>query len=98
MTAKIGYRYVVACAALIAAVAGVNHPRAQTRGINDFFSEFTAEWVRGNPNLTTSTRYFTGQDQDRLERQLTPQTNAYRRARIRLAKQGLAELRTFDRK
>ena len=70
---------------------------AQQRNIEDFFRDFTAEWVRGNPNLATSSRYFTGEEQDRLERQLTPETSAWRRDRIRLARQGLAELRKFDR-
>ncbi len=69
----------------------------QTPNIDDFFRDFTATWVRGNPNLATSSRYFTGDEQDRLERQLTPQTVAYRRARIQLAKQGLAQLQKFDR-
>ena len=69
----------------------------QTPNIDDFFHDFTATWVRGNPNLATSSRYFTGEEQDRLERQLTPQTVAYRRARIQLAKQGLAHLQKFDR-
>ncbi len=69
----------------------------QTPNIDDFFRDFTATWVRGNPNLATSSRYFTGEEQDRLERQLTPQTVAYRRARIQLAKQGLAQLQKFDR-
>ena len=69
----------------------------QTPNIDDFFRDFTATWVRGNPNLATSSRYFTGEEQDRLERQLTPQTIAYRRARIQLAKQGLAQLQKFDR-
>ena len=68
---------------------------AQT--IDDFFRTFTDEWVRGNPNLATSSRYFTGEEQDRLERQLTPETDAYHRARIQLAKRGLADLRKFDR-
>jgi len=49
---------------------------AQTPSIDDFFRDFTTEWVRGNPNLATSNRYFTGDEQDRLERQLTPQTRA----------------------
>lgn len=70
---------------------------AQTRNIDDFFRDFTAEWVRGNPSQATSTRYFTGEEQDRLERQLTPVTEAYKRARIQLARKGLAELRQFDR-
>ena len=69
----------------------------QTATLDGFFRDFTAQWVRGNPNLATSSRYFTGAEQDRLERQLTPQTMAYRRARIQLAKQGLAQLQSFDR-
>jgi uncharacterized protein (DUF885 family) len=70
---------------------------AQTRSIDDFFRDFTAEWVRGNPNLATADRYFTGEEQERLERQLTPLTPAYKRVRIQLARKGLAELRQFDR-
>jgi uncharacterized protein (DUF885 family) len=69
----------------------------QTRSIDDFFRDFTAEWVRGNPNLATSNRYFTGEEQDRLERQLTPATDAYKHSRIQLARKGLAGLRQFDR-
>ena len=65
--------------------------------INDFFRDFTAEWVRFSPNLATSTRYFTGEEQDRYERQLTPETTAWKRARIQLARRGLAELKKFDR-
>jgi uncharacterized protein (DUF885 family) len=71
---------------------------AQTRSIDDFFRDFTAEWVRGNPNLATADRYFTGEEQERLERQLTPLTPAYKRVRIQLARKGLAELRQFDRR
>jgi uncharacterized protein (DUF885 family) len=69
----------------------------QQRNIDDFFRDFAAEWVRGNPNLATSTRYFTGDEQDRLERQLTPETLAWRQERIRLARKGLAELPKFNR-
>jgi uncharacterized protein (DUF885 family) len=69
---------------------------AQPRNIDDFFRDFTAEWVRGNPNLATSSRYFSGEEQDRLESQLTPETDAYRRARIQLARKGLVELGRFD--
>src|SRR5439155_26825192 len=65
--------------------------------IDDFFNSFTAEWVRGNPNLATSARYFTGAQQDALEQQLTPVGDAYQRSRIQLARKGLADLRKFDR-
>jgi hypothetical protein len=30
------------------------------RSIADFFGEFTDDWVRRDPDLATSTRYFTG--------------------------------------
>ena len=67
------------------------------RSIADFFREFTDDWVRRDPDLATSTRYFTGTEQDRLERQLTPHTLEWRRDRIRRAREGLADLRRFDR-
>jgi uncharacterized protein (DUF885 family) len=88
------YRVPVAAAAilLLAPLLPCQQPN-----IDDFFRNFTAEWVRGNPNLATSSRYFTGEDQDRLERQLTPETLAYRRSRIELARRGLSELAKFDR-
>jgi hypothetical protein len=70
--------------------------QAPQAAFDKFFSDFTAEWMRGNPNAATATRYFTADEQDRLERQLTPETDAYRRARINLARKGLAELRKFD--
>jgi uncharacterized protein (DUF885 family) len=90
---------------LLAALAlwcSVSWPAPQQKGasartIEDFFSEFTDEWVRGNPNLAVSARYFTGAEQDRLERELTPETDAWRRARIQLARRGIEQLRAFDR-
>ena len=69
--------------------------RAQS--IDDFFRDFTAEWVRNDPDLARRTRYFSGTEQDRLERQLTPRTVAQRQARIQLAQRGLGELQRFDR-
>jgi len=92
-----------ACLAMIGARAASKAVFAQnTAGgapvrIDEFFRDFTAEWIRLNPNLATSLRYFTGDEQDRLERQLTPLTLASARARIQLARKGLAELRKFDR-
>jgi uncharacterized protein (DUF885 family) len=70
---------------------------AADRSLADFFREFTDQWVRGNPNLAAATRYFSGPEQAALERQLTPETRAWRHARVELAKKGLAELAKFDR-
>ena len=61
------------------------------------FAISRTDWVRINPNLATSLRYFTGEEQDRLERQLTPLTLASARQRLQVARKGLAELRKFDR-
>jgi uncharacterized protein (DUF885 family) len=65
--------------------------------LDGFFENFTSEWIRGNPNLAASTRYFTGDEQDRFERQITPETLEYREARIALARKGLASLAKFNR-
>src|SRR6266516_1528963 len=72
-------------------------PQPAGRPLDEFLRDFTADWVRRDTSLATSTRYFTGNEQDQLERQLTPRTLAWRRARIQRARQGLAELRRFDR-
>jgi uncharacterized protein (DUF885 family) len=84
---------IVVLAGTIAAAQGARSGRT----IDDFFNDFTAEWVRSNPDQATATRYFTDAEQDRLEQQLTPATDAYLRARIELASKGLVELGKFDR-
>ncbi len=78
--------------------AGAAFAQNRTRTIDDFFRDFTAEWIRINPNLATSLRYFTGEEQDHLERQLTPLTVASASQRLQVARKGLAELSKFDRR
>lgn len=65
--------------------------------IDAFFDRFTKEWVRGDPQMASRTQMFTGDEQDRLDRELTPQTLAYTQQRVRLARKSLAELKRFDR-
>jgi len=69
---------------------------APTASIDEFFQRFTDEWVRRNPNLAISSRYFDGEEQDRLSREITPVSRAHQQETIRLARAGLAELATFD--
>lgn len=78
-------------------LAHAQAPSTPPRTVDDFFRDFTADWVRHDPSLATAARYFTGDEQDRLDRQLTPRTLNWQRERIQLARQGLAELRRFDR-
>ena len=70
--------------------------RGSDRNLESFFDEFTAEWVRRDPDLATATRYFSGAEQDRLEQQLTPNTRAWDLERVALARRGLSELGKFD--
>ncbi|MFL6674360.1 MAG: DUF885 domain-containing protein [Massilia sp.] len=53
---------------------------------------FADDWVRLNPQLATTTQYFTGAEQDALDRRLTPQTPGQRKQVIALARTGVARL------
>jgi uncharacterized protein (DUF885 family) len=70
---------------------------APQASIDDFFREFTDEWVRRDPNLAIQAQYFEGDEQDRLSRELTPVSREHDLATIRLAEDGLARLAAFDR-
>jgi uncharacterized protein (DUF885 family) len=86
------------CATALAATAApFVHAAVPEHTTDEFFNAFTDEWVRYDPNLATRTRYLSGDDQDRLERQSTPLwSRDWQLGRIRLAKKGLADLRKFD--
>lgn len=95
MTLNILYkRYHKLMAFTLAALISGNSLAAES--IHDFFDDFTAEWVRTNPNQAISSGFFTGEEQDQLEQQVTPLTREYRLQRVELAKQGLTRLAQFD--
>jgi uncharacterized protein (DUF885 family)/mannose-6-phosphate isomerase-like protein (cupin superfamily) len=81
----------------VVGISAQGEPPPPARSVADFFRDFTAEWIRTNPNQAASTRYFTGAEQDRFEEQLTPETPEYRHSRVVLAQKGLADLATYDR-
>jgi uncharacterized protein (DUF885 family) len=56
-----------------------------------------ADTVRADPEDATQTQFFSGAEQDALDRQLTPNTREYRAARAAEAQRALAELAKFDR-
>jgi uncharacterized protein (DUF885 family) len=91
---KPGFRP-LAVLALVGLAACSNTP-PPAASIDEFFRQFTDAWVRDDPDLAIRSQYFTGEEQDRLSRLLTPVTKAYRLERIRLAKEGLAQLAAFD--
>ena len=86
-------RWLLLC---VCAVAWPAVAPAQERDLGRFFDDFTAEWVRRDPDLATATRFFSGAEQDRMEQQLTPNTRAWALERIALARRGLRDLDKFD--
>jgi uncharacterized protein (DUF885 family) len=62
-----------------------------------FCDAFAVEWMRADPQAATTLQYFTGAEQDALDRRLTPITREARTARVSAARRGLAELKKFDR-
>lgn len=82
-----------------AAAAKPTAPSTQAARPNQAFDtwsdRFAEDWVRQNPQLATSTQYFSGREQDVLDRQLTPLTDVQRKKMIALAKTGVARLDAF---
>jgi uncharacterized protein (DUF885 family) len=75
-------------------------PSAQQPSIDDFFRELSDGWVRLNPNIAVSSRYFSpGNDaeQDRLEQQISSYSEAAERQRLEYVRRGLADLGRVDR-
>ncbi len=83
-------KHTLATACLI--VGALSLSPAQQRSIDDFFRDFTAEWIRLNPNQAAATRFFSGEEQRQFERQITPLTPEWRRRRVALAERGLKDL------
>ena len=71
---------------------------APSTNIDEFFERFTADWVRADPQAATMMQFFTGPEQDKLDRLLTPQNAGHRKARLERARRALTELRRFDPK
>jgi len=69
---------------------------AQSPVLEAFFNDFTDTWVRSNPNQAVSAAYFTGEEQNRMEQQLTPQTRAWEHEQAALARSGLDQLAALD--
>ncbi|MBY0508070.1 MAG: DUF885 domain-containing protein [Bryobacteraceae bacterium] len=70
---------------------------AQTPTLDQFFDNFTADWMRANPEQATSARFFPAAEQDVLDAKLSPASAIEGPARVARAKQGLAGLAKFDR-
>lgn len=62
------------------------------KAFDTWAEKFAEDWVRMSPQLATSTQYFSGAEQARLDRELTPLTKAQRQKMQAMARTGLARL------
>jgi uncharacterized protein (DUF885 family) len=85
---------IVATGIGLAAASCVKSPE---NTVSMFFDDFSAEWMRRRPSQSTSSRYFTGAEQDQLDQQLTPETSEWNRGTVEEARRGLKDLAAFDR-
>lgn len=53
--------------------------------------------IRSEPEAATRSQYFSGEEQDKLDRELTPFTKAHRAEKMEFARRALKELAGFDR-
>ena len=67
-----------ACAAMTLGLLanGIALAQSTTQDIDSFFARYTDEWVRGNPDLATSLRYFSGLGCAELAQQYHQHTEA----------------------
>ena len=82
---------------LLFAAATAAFVHAAPPAFDQWVDTFAADWMRQNPQEATSRQYFTGDEQDALDRKLTPITKEYWAARVALARRGIEQLRQFDR-
>ncbi|MBD8530053.1 MULTISPECIES: DUF885 family protein [unclassified Massilia] len=91
----------LALGATVLPTAALAAPVAKTAAVKPnaafdaWADRFADDWVRMNPQLASSTQYFSGAEQAALDRQLTPQTPARREQMVALAKTGVARLDKF---
>ena len=71
--------------------------QSTTTGFGEFIQQYSDQWMRFHTNAASTRRYFSGGEQEAMERQIEPVTKAHRDAELRLIDRGLAGLRTFDR-
>jgi uncharacterized protein (DUF885 family) len=64
---------------------------------DQFADALAADWMHTDPQAATALQYFSGAEQDALDRQLTPITKQARAARVAAARRGLDGLKQLNR-
>jgi uncharacterized protein (DUF885 family) len=84
-------------AASVTAGGAAAQGTAPTPAISSFFDTFADEWMRRQPSASTGSRFFEGEVQAALDRQLTPLSDGFQEETVALARRGLLELGRYDR-
>ena len=85
-------RHIVGIALLFTSLLAAAEP-----AVDAFIRAYTNDWMRFHTDSAAAQRYFPGSTGDAMERQIEPQTIAWRDSERQLARRGLTKLRTFDR-
>ncbi|MET0322821.1 MAG: DUF885 domain-containing protein [Duganella sp.] len=70
---------------------------ASAASFDDWANQVASDKVRKDPEQATRSQYFQGAEQQKLDAQLTPNTQAYRDAEVASAKATLARLNAMDK-
>ena len=78
--------------------------RGASPAFDQFVSTLTEEWTRADPIQSSAFQYFSGAEQDALDRELnskdfqydTPLSAVARARRVKMAQEGMANLKTFS--
>ena len=87
--------HTLAAPAAPATAAASASAEKRNHAFDSWADSFAAEWVRLSPERATASQYFKGGEQQALDRQLAPQTSAYRKKYTALARDGVARLDRF---
>ena len=79
----------------VAAVVATAGAEQRNPAFDAWADKFSADWVRLSPERATGSQYFSGTEQQALDRQLAPQTKAHRQKYLVMARNGITRLDRF---
>jgi uncharacterized protein (DUF885 family) len=88
-------KHILILAAALSTIASTT--QAGETAFDTWAENLAAQAMRADPEGATRTQYFSGDEQDALDRRLTPITKEYRREQVAFARRALEALVSFDR-
>jgi uncharacterized protein (DUF885 family) len=91
----LSWEIVLCCVAVFSAIAST--ARGGNAKFDAWAEDLAKQALRADPEGATRAQYFSGDEQDALDRRLTPITKVYRAERVAFARRALEDLAEFDR-